>query len=220
MSDREQTFTNDISGVANVREQYENSPFKAWIKPISIEDTIPYEEYAQKGDFIPIADIVLDTETFALGEKQGTKKRNTHIQFLPLISKDEIQKKNEWLYLLVVEGRIVKIGGTRTGIKGRMASYLCGHHIRERGKSGDCSKTNGFIYNTFMFYLELGCKIQMYGFELPKRPIEVSILGKTEEIVVQTYHVYESRYMEDYKKRYNRYPILCDNCDPEYKNGT
>ena len=59
---------------------------------------------------------------------------------------------------------IVKIGGTRTGLKGRVSSYLCGHHIEERGKSGDCSKTNGFIYNTMEFYLNLGCKIKMYGY--------------------------------------------------------
>ena len=75
------------------------------------------------------------------------------IQFIPKISNEDFTKKNEWLYLLVINNRIVKIGGTRTGIKGRIISYLCGHHIEERGKSGDCSKTNGFIYNTFEFRL-------------------------------------------------------------------
>ena len=117
----------------------------------------------------------------------------------------------------MINGRIVKIGGTRIGLKGRVISYLCGHHIKERGKSGDCSKTNGFIYNTFDFYLTMGCKIEMYGYELPKTEIIIEIFGKETKIIAQTYHAYESTFLEDYKKNYNTYPLLCDNCDPDYK---
>ena len=211
------THTNDISGLPNIIELYTNSPIKKWIKLISTDKTIPFDEYNRKGNFIPIADIVLDSELFTSGKKQGNKKRNTLIQFVPTISADEFNKKNEWLYLLVINGMIVKIGGTRTGLKGRVSSYLCGHHIEERGKSGDCSKTNGFIYNTFEFYLSLGCKIQMYGYELPKTEIIIEIFGKETKITAQTYHAYESTFLEDYKKNYNEYPILSDNCDPDYK---
>ena len=211
------THTNDISGLPNIIELYTNSPIKKWIKLISTDKTIPFDEYNRKGNFIPIADIVLDNELFTSGKKQGNKKMNTLIQFVPTISADEFNKKNEWLYLLVINGMIVKIGGTRTGLKGRVSSYLCGHHIEERGKSGDCSKTNGFIYNTFEFYLSLGCKIQMYGYELPKTEIIIEIFGKETKITAQTYHAYESTFLEDYKKNYNEYPILSDNCDPDYK---
>jgi len=204
----------DISGVANANDQYEGSLIKKWIKLIPLDKTISLEEYNRKEHFIPIADIILDTET---GKDSDTKKRNTLIQFVRKISKEEFEKKTEWLYLLVINGRIVKIGGTRTGIKGRVGSYLCGHHVEERGKSGDCSKTNGFIYNTFEFYLSLGCKIEMYGYELPKTEIIIEIFGKQTTIVAQTFHAYESTFLEDYKKNYNEYPILSDNCDPGYK---
>jgi hypothetical protein len=213
----ETTYTNDISGLANIAELYEGSLLKKWIKLIPTDKTTPFEEYSRKAHFIPIADIVLDDELFTSGKKQGNKKRNTLIQFVPRISSEEFNKKKEWLYLLVINGRIVKIGGTRTGLKGRVASYLCGHHVEERGKSGDCSKTNGFIYNTFEFYLNLGCKIQMYGYELPKTEIAIDIFGKETKITAQTYHAYESAFLEDYKRTYNEYPILSDNCDPEYK---
>lgn len=213
----ETNYTNDISGVENINEFYESSLLKKWIKLIPTDKTILLDEYNRKEHFIPIADIVLDSEEFTSGKKQGNKKRNTLIQFIPTISNEAFTKKNEWLYLLVINGRIVKIGGTRTGLKGRVASYLCGHHIEERGKSGDCSKTNGFIYNTFEFYLKLGCKIQMYGYELPKTEITIEIFGKETKITAQTYHAYESTFLEDYKKKYNEYPILSDNCDPDYK---
>jgi hypothetical protein len=207
----------DISGLANIDEQYDISSIKKWIKLIPINKTIPFEEYNRKEYFIPIADIVLDNEVFTSGKNQGKRKRNTVIKFVPNISQEAFNKKSEWLYLLVINGMIVKIGGTRTGLKGRVASYLCGHHIEERGKSGDCSKTNGFIYNTFEFYLNLGCKIQMYGYELPKTEISIEIFGKETKITTQTYHAYESTFLEDYKKNYKEYPILSDNSDPDYK---
>ena len=213
----EPTCSNDISGFDNINELYESSLIKKWLKLIPMDKTISFEEYGRKDYFIPVADIVLDNELYNSGKKKGTKKRNTLIQFNPIISAEEFNKKTEWLYLLVINDRIVKIGGTRTGLKGRIASYLCGHHIEERGKSGDCSKTNGFIYNTFEFYLNLGCKIQMYGYELPKTEITIEIFGKETKIMTQTYHAYESTFLEDYKKNYNEYPILSDNCDPDYK---
>ena len=207
----------DISGIKNINEIYNDSLIKKWIKLIPIKRTVLFKEYNRNEYFIPIADIVLDNELFTTEKKQGQKKRNTLIQFIPKISNEEFNKKNEWLYLLIINNRIVKIGGTRTGLKGRVVSYLCGHHIEERGKSGDCSKTNGFIYNTFEFYLKLGCKIEMYGYELPKTQISIEIFGKETKITAQTYHAYESTFLEDYKKTYNEYPPLSDNCDPDYK---
>ena len=217
MSEPTQSKPSDISGLPNITEIYESSIIKKWIKLIPVEKTILFDEYNRKEYFIPIADIILDSEEFTTGKKQGNKKRNTLIQFIPKISNELFNKKTEWLYLLIINNRIVKIGGTRTGIKGRVASYLCGHHIEERGKSGDCSKTNGFIYNTFEFYLQLGCKIEMYGYELPKTEINIEIFGKETKIIAQTFHAYESTFLEDYKKNYNEYPILSDNCDPDYK---
>ena len=190
----------DISGLDNINEIYDKSSVKKWIKLISKDKTVIFDEYNRKENFIPIADIVIDSELFTEGKKKGKKKRNTLIKFIPKISNETFNKKTEWLYLLVINGNIVKIGGTRTGLKGRIASYLCGHHIEERGKSGDCSKTNGFIYNTFEFYLNLGCKIQMYGYELPKTEITIEIFGKETKITAQTYHAYESTFLEDYKK--------------------
>jgi hypothetical protein len=207
---------NDISG-ENIIENYNSSLFKKWIKMVPISKTILFDDYNRKDYFVPVANVRLDTEVFSSGKNQGNKKRNTLIEFFPLISNAKLNEKNEWLYLLLINGRIVKIGGTRTGLKGRIGSYLCGHHIEERGKSGDCSKTNGFIYNTFEFYLNLGCKIEMYGYELPKTKFNIKIFEKETEITAQTYHAYESTFLEDYKFQYNEYPILNDNCDPDYR---
>lgn len=57
----------------------------------------------------------------------------------------------------------------------------------------------------------------MYGYEMPKTEIKIEIFGKEIKIVAQTYHAYESTFLEDYKKKYKEYPFLSDNCDPDYK---
>lgn len=208
----------DISGHENVNEFYENSPIKKWIKLIQNDKTlISFNEYNRNECFIPVADVILDNEVFTTGKKIGLKRRNTLIQFIPKISKELFSKKAEWLYIFTINDKIIKIGGTRNSLKNRVSSYNCGHHIVERNKSGGCSNTNAFIYNTFEFYLNLGCKIQMYGYELPKTEITVKIFEKEIKILAQTYHAYESTFMEDYKKYYNTYPLLSDNCDPDYK---
>jgi len=207
--------TVDISNVNNINEIYENDITKKWIKLIPLNKTILFDEYNHKNLFKLVANVELDNAM----KSNGTKQRNTLIQFSPVISNEEFKEKTtEWIYIFTINGRIVKIGGTRTGLKGRIGSYLCGHHVEERGKSGDCSKTNGYIYNTFVFYLNAGCEIKMYAFSLPNIEVEVDILGITTKVLSQTYHAYESTIMNAYKKNYGNIPVLCDNSDPEYRD--
>lgn len=130
----------DVSQNENVYELCNASNYRKWIKLLPIEKTILFDNYNRKEYFTPIANVLLDNDTFTTGKKTGQKKRNTLIQFIPTISLDEFNEKTEWLYIFLINNRLVKIGGTRTGLKGRVSSYLCGHHIEERGKSGDCSK--------------------------------------------------------------------------------
>ena len=185
---------NDISGILNIKELYEASLIKKWIKLIPKDKSILFEDYNKKTHFIPLADITLDNEINTSGKKEGLKKRNT-----------------------LIKGRIIKIGGTRDGIKNRFGSYLCGHHIPERKKSGKASETNKYIYNTLYFYLENGCNIKLYGYKLPQEHITMSMFGKDVKIRVQTYHSYESILMDEYKVQCGFIPFLCDNSDPEYK---
>jgi hypothetical protein len=205
-------YANDISGLPNINELYEASLIKKWIKLIPIDKTIPFEKFAERNYFNVIADIVLDTEV----NEKGKKKRNTLIKLANYIH-EIVKKKGEWVYAIVINGQLVKIGGTRDGIQGRFGSYLCGHHIPEREKSGKASETNKYIYNTLYFYLELGCEIKLYGYQLPFEEISRNVFGKEIQIRVQTYHSYESVLIDNFKKNHGFIPFLCDNCDPDYK---
>lgn len=206
----------DISGLENINELYESSLIKKYIKKIPKDNTIDFETLPQKVYFNLIADIVLDTEISENGKSKGKKKRNTLIK-LDNFNKSLIDKKKEWIYIIVVNNRIVKIGGTRSGIKDRFGSYLCGHHIAERKKSGKASETNKYVYNTLYFYLDLGCEVKLYGYELPVEEITRIVFGKETKIRVQTYHSYESVLIDEFKKQNGFIPFLCDNSDPDYK---
>lgn len=214
IDDEKDTNTiDDISKNNTIIEKFNESDIKKWIKLIPLSKTYEFELYKNKENFIHVANIELDNEL----NIKGTKKRNTLIKFVPQIELSLFNDESEWIYIFLMNDRIVKIGGTRTGLKARTASYLCGHHIEERGKSGDCSKTNGYIYNTFYFYLLNNVNIKMYAFQIPVVKQICNILGKDCEIKVQTFHAYESIYIEDFKQLYGEIPFLCDNSDPNYQ---
>ena len=200
---------NSVSYMSLIDEHYYKSPVKKWIKKLSFDNAITFEKYNKKAEFIPIANVLLDNDV----NSSGKKKRETLIKFAPLIPAEEFNENQEWLYIFTVNDKMVKIGGTRDGIKARCGSYLCGHHVVERGKSGRNSVTNSMIYNTFEFYLKLGYKIQMYGYKLPIIKTTIEIDNKTYEIVVQTYHKYESVYIGNYEYNYKMELLLGKNRD-------
>ena len=196
-------------------ERQKESTFKKWIKLIPPNKLVRLVDYDRKDDFIKVANIILDRET----KRDGTKKRQTEIRFDWTIDEAIWKEKCEWLYLFVIDGEIVKIGGTRDGLKNRCSSYNCGHHIPERGKSGDCSKTNAFVYNTMAFYLDMGFQVEMYGYRLEPVKLTVPIFeDETCEVTAQTYHAYESKYIQRFKYNYGFLPHFCDNCDPCYRD--
>ena len=185
-----------------------------WVKTVDLAKTPRLGEYAQAHHFIKVADIELDDDV----KPNGTKSRQTLIKAAPTISSTEFcAKAIEWLYLLVMDGHVVKIGGTRDGLGSRWASYLCGHHTAERGKSGKCSVTNAHIYNTLEHHLRQGRRVEMYGYKLPVTCVTQNILGEAVTFSVQTYHKYESKFIQAFKEAHGANPVLSDNADPEYK---
>lgn len=155
-------------------------------------------------NFVKFGDIVLDP----------SKKRQTTIMVNPCNTL--WNKRGEYIYLFLYNGKIVKIGGTRTSMKERFGSYLCGHHVCERGKSGKMSVTNTHLYHTIEKTLLDEDKWEIWAWCLPCEVIEKEIMGEHIRIIVQTYHAYESVTMKIFKKITGHYPILSDNCDPSY----
>tara|TARA_Y100000389_G_scaffold48935_1_gene44501 strand:- start:3338 stop:4123 length:786 start_codon:yes stop_codon:yes gene_type:complete len=151
----------------------------------------------------------------------GEKKRNTVIKAVP--DHQDWNTNCEIIYAIVCDGKIMKLGGTRTGMKERWGSYKCGHCVPERNKKdgspypGKMSVTNAFLYHTIEDGLLRGEDWKFYIWRLPIVHITVDILGTPTTIIAQTYHAYESKIMQKFSQIAGDIPLLCNNADPNYR---
>ena len=179
-----------------------------WIKHLDLASLPPAADFNLFNNFTKVADVIrtpLDAS------------RKTVITFKPNVSAGEWKKGYQWIYLLTIDGKLAKIGGTRTGLQNRTGSYLCGHHTIDRGNSGKCSVTNAYIYNTLDYYVEQGLKCEMFAFRIPHMNITVDVWGQPTEIEPQVYTAYETKALESFKKQFGSYPVLSDNSDPSHR---
>ena len=186
-----------------------------WRKPLQDELCTVSLFNAKCGNkFSPRAKIVLD----------DSERRQTTIK-VEVLEKQEWKRKSEHIYLIVRDNAIVKIGGTRTGMKNRWGSYLCGHCVPQRIKKrdnkpfpGKMSVTNAHLYHTIEEDLLAGHVWEFWSWKLPKITVSVEILGEPIDVIAQTYHAYETRCIQMFKKMVGHIPQLCDNADPNYRN--
>lgn len=187
-----------------------------WAKHYDITDVISVQEFNEACGrvFRKCGNIILDNVL----NKRGKSKRQTTIMVEPCENMESSwEKKNEQIYLIVKNNKVMKIGGTRTSMKERFGSYLCGFHVQERGKSGKMSVTNAHIYHTIeKDLLETNSTWCFWVWDLPRTEIRVPIFDETVTVVAQTYHAYESCCIKKFKNLTGSIPILCDNCDPNY----
>lgn len=180
-----------------------------WVKIIDLTKEIQFEEFSLSNKFIHVSTIIATPED---------AKRETLITFEPVVDKSIWNEDTaQWIYILTINNYIVKIGGTRNGLKQRVGSYLCGHHTEDRGKSGKCSVTNAYIYNTLNHYVREGNEVKMYGYRIPSTKLFVDIWGSSTEVEAQVYNAYESVAIKKYNDEAGHSPQLSFNCDPNYK---
>jgi hypothetical protein len=165
------------------------------------------------GCFEKRAEIQLDPST----KRQSTMVANP-------VDQDVWKSKMEHIYLLVRDGLIMKIGGTRDGLKGRWGSYGCGYYVPQRANKaglpypGKMSVTNAYLYHTIENdLLESDLVWEIWSWKLPVTSVDVIILGEITKVTAQTYHAYESICIKKFKDITGKIPLLCENSDPGYK---
>ena len=190
----------------------------AWAKPI-IPECCSVEQLntACGGVFNLAAKIVLDSS------KVNT---NITVSFPNTTLEMSWKEAGEYIYLIVKDGQIMKIGGTRTSMCERWGSYKCGHCVKERNNKkgeaypGKMSVTNAHLYHTIeKDLLENNGIWEFYCWKLPVITLQVNILGLPTTVVAQTYHAYESRCIEKFRDLTGHIPQLCDNADPSYRTS-
>jgi hypothetical protein len=114
---------------------------------------------------------------------------------------------NEWLYFLVYDVNIIKIGMTITSPKARYESYSCG--TDRAMKKGSCSTTNFIISECNSLALDVGCEVKVYGIPLPKKTVVDNSWGETTEISVSIARGMEKKLTNIFTKTYGYKPVLC-----------
>jgi len=177
-----------------------------------LDDEIDIGSFVLSSYFTSVCDVMLDKE---MNVKTGKKKRKTDIVFRPNIEVELWESHTEWIYVITCDSKIMKIGGTRTGLKARTQSYLCGRP--EYRKNGTCSTTNYTLYTSILNLLREGCKVEMFARQLRSYTVTINDFGFEDiEMPVQIYHAFESKVLEAYKKQTGHYPILSNNCDKRF----
>lgn len=187
-----------------------------WRKDVScIKNPMSLASYNEimGGVFEKRADIILD----------DSEKRVSTLT-VKVLDKNIWDKKSEHIYVIVRNGIIMKIGGTRDGMKGRWSSYGCGYYVPQRNKKngqaypGKMSVTNAYLYHTIESdLLEEGNNWEFYSWVLPCITIPICIVGEEVNVIAQTFHAYESVCIKKFKDTTGSIPLLCDNSDPTYK---
>lgn len=106
------------------------------------------------------------------------------------------------VYVLVIDGRIFKIGQTTVGLVGRVSSYNCGQ-VRNR-RRGTCSVTN---YWALQSICNMGQVVDVYCFYPDEYPYEM--FGAHGREAFPSAKKHEKRLLSLFVARYGKKPIGC-----------
>jgi hypothetical protein len=123
------------------------------------------------------------------------------------------KKYCELIYILAIDEKVAKIGGTFTGMKKRHGSYNCG--TRKARSIGTCSVTNFNITETQYVSILEGKKVEWYVYEVPLAESTINVWGEEMTYNAKTYYKYESALCEKYKQLTGHFPILSSNSGVE-----
>ncbi len=191
---------------------------RATWRKVLVPENVSIAQYNERctGNFQKCGDIILD---------ETASRQTTLLVDVPAASKARWSRETEHIYAIVRNGQVMKLGGTRTGMKKRWASYMCGHCVPERIQKrsgepfpGKMSVTNAHLYHTIEADLLEGGTWEFWSWELPAHTFEVEMpTGVKVQIATQTYHAYESWSMSEFQGMAGHIPQLCNNSDPNYR---
>jgi hypothetical protein len=117
------------------------------------------------------------------------------------------------IYILAIDGKVAKIGGTYVGMKGRHSSYNCG--TRKARNKGTCSVTNFNITEAQYASILDGKSVEWYVFDVPLAEATINVWGEETTYNAKTYYKYESALCDKYQKLTGHFPLLSSNAGIE-----
>jgi len=132
------------------------------------------------------------------------------VDYIPIDSKISLWKKInlEWVYAIVYDCFIVKIGMTSAGLSKRFGSYLTGS--KKAMKKGSCATTNFAVSECHYLALSKKHKVEIFGYQIPELYTQTEkIAGKSVKARAQVAPTYEQVLIDLYKKKTGNIPIFC-----------
>ena len=175
---------------------------------IDFSNELSIDEFLPDG-FYKIADAVLKPE-----ERFEKNPEVNPIEYVVVPGLEEKYKEYcELIYIIVIDGKVAKIGGTYVGMKGRHSSYNCG--TRKARNKGTCSVTNFNVTEVQYAAIRDSKKVEWYAYEVPLAKTMINVWGEEVEYNSKTYYKYESALCEKYKSLIGHYPLLSSNSGVE-----
>jgi hypothetical protein len=156
-----------------------------------------------------LTDFVDGLDVIPIGVAKLTTNKAALYKVNPVTEDGTFSKRQELIYFLTFNGKVVKIGGTSTGFQKRMESYYCG--TRANRKRGTCSTTNYHVSEAIYAALVENKDVKFYAYIVPPVTKTVDVLGVSKEIPCLTWQAYEDRFLSIYKDSNNTYPPLSKN---------
>ena len=175
---------------------------------INMTQELPVETFFKYG-FYKIADAVLKPKKRF---EKNPKVNPIEYRFVPGLEK-QYKLYRELIYILAIDGKVAKIGGTFTGMKKRHGSYNCG--TRKARKRGTCSVTNYNITESQYAAILDGKSVEWYAFDVPPAEVIINVWGEEMTYIAKTYYKYESVLCEKYRQMTGHYPPLSTNSGVE-----
>jgi hypothetical protein len=176
---------------------------------IDLSQELSVQEFLKYG-FYKIADAVLKPEERFI---KNPEVNPIDYRVVPGLKQKYVEYR-ELIYILVIDGKVAKIGGTYVGMGGRHQSYNCG--TRKARAKGTCSVTNFNVTEAQYAAIRDGKSVEWYVFDVPLAEAIVSPPW-CEEVSynAKTYYKYESSLCEKYKQLTGHFPLLSSNAGVE-----
>lgn len=155
----------------------------------ALQDQVDYGEFQYKEYFIHLCNLLPDKgrESLKVEKLQGAEPT------------DKV-RESSLVYLIVVRGKVFKIGATINTIEDRVQSYNCGK-LKHR-RAGTCSTTNFFVLQSL---ININEPAAIYAYFPDKEGYE--IFGEKGEEAFPSPKIIERKILKDFAKKHHGKPI-------------
>ena len=137
------------------------------------EEIYDLDNFQDINDFLSKSQYGYHFKKIARIEKSSIKASGYNV-----LTNENYENKSGVIYILTINGKIIKIGESGETLKERFASYSAG--TEKNRESGTSSTTNYIVSRTIRSALMLNSKIELYAYE-PFIPIIKIMLGEKEK---------------------------------------